>query len=286
MKEAATNKACVIGWPISHSRSPLIHNYWLKQLGLDGLYTREPVEPESLRTFFQSLRDGAFLGCNVTMPHKEEACRLVDDVDERVQRMGSLNTVWREAGKLRGTSTDGRGFLSSLASAQPRYVLGQQPVVILGAGGSVRAIIDEMLRQGVPRIFIYNRTASRADELVQLFGPKVQAIHSADLTDAFEQSGLLVNTVPATALEPAKLPLSRLKPDAVVADIIYTPLFTPLLDHARQLGLAVVPGLGMLLHQAVPGFEKWFGVTPRVTQELYDLVARDIYPNHQPGSAA
>jgi shikimate dehydrogenase len=277
-------KASVIGWPISHSRSPLIHGYWLKQMGIHGAYEKHAVTPDDLGEFLQGLRQGTHVGTNVTLPHKETALAYVDEPDDRVRRIGALNTIWREAGELHATSTDGPGFFANLTQTLPDFRLGEQPVTILGAGGSARAIIDELLRQGVDRIFLVNRTFARAESLAQHFGPCVTAIKTSDLPNALGQSGLLINTTSAGLADQAEmfLPWVNLEPTAVVADIVYTPLITPFLQAATAHGHAIVPGLGMLLHQAVVGFEKWFGQRPIVTKALHDLVARDIDPDFRP----
>lgn len=277
-------KASVIGWPISHSRSPLIHSYWLKQLAIDGTYEKLAVAPADLASFIATLRKGDHVGTNVTMPHKEQAVSLVDDPDDRARRIGALNTIWRDNGTLRATSTDGPGFLANLAQTLPSFHLAAGPVTILGAGGSARAIIDEVLRQGVDRIYLINRTFSRAEALAAHFGRYVTAVSSRDVETAISQSGLLVNTTSAGLADQSDItvPWHSLKSTAAVADIVYTPLITPFLQTAEARGHAIVPGLGMLLHQAVVGFEKWFGQRPVVTKELYDLVARDIDPDYRP----
>jgi shikimate dehydrogenase len=276
-------KACVIGWPISHSRSPLIHGYWLKYHGLPGSYERKPVEPKNLPAFFETLRKGDFVGCNVTLPHKQNTLALVDNPDARVTRIGALNTVWKEAGSLHATTTDGPGFVANLQSALPDFALKNGTAVVLGAGGSARAIIDEMLRQGAPKVIVFNRTKARAEELAKLFGPHVQASDAIDLPSQFANAHLLINTTSAGIADSEKLvvPWQALNKNAVVSDISYVPLVTPFLEDAKTRGHRIVTGLGMLLHQAVFGFEKWFGVKPAVTPELYTLIARDIDPEYQ-----
>jgi shikimate dehydrogenase len=277
-------KACVIGWPISHSRSPLIHGYWLKQYGLAGSYERKPVEPEKLAAFCETLRKGDFAGCNVTLPHKQSALAFIDHPDARVTRIGALNTVWKKAGSLHATSTDGPGYLANLHSTQPDFIVENGTAVVLGAGGSARAIIDEMIRQGVPKIIVFNRTKARAEELARLFGPQVQVSDAIDLPNHFASAQLLINTTSAGISDGEKLivPWQALNKNAMVSDISYVPLVTPFLEDAKGRGHRIVTGLGMLLHQAVFGFEKWFGVKPTVTPELYDLIARDIDPDYQP----
>jgi shikimate dehydrogenase len=275
-------KASVIGWPISHSRSPLIHGYWLKQYRIDGDYTREAVAPENLLNFIASLKVGNHVGTNVTLPHKETALAFVDRPDERVRRIGALNTIWREDNKLHATSTDGPGFIANVLDCLPSFECAARPVTILGAGGSTRALADELLRQGVTDIRIWNRTKSRAEAISGHFGAAVSAIDSVALERAFADTGLLINTTSAGMNGNGALdvPWTKLHASAAVADIVYTPLMTPFLQNARNHGHAIVPGLGMLLHQAVLGFEKWFGVRPQVTDALYDLVARDIDPGY------
>lgn len=277
-------KACVIGWPIAHSRSPLIHNFWLQSYGMEGVYERLPVEPAALESFFQTLRSGDHVGCNVTMPHKEKSLNFVDEVDDRVRRIGSLNTVYRENGKLKAISTDGPGFVANLLSHVPAFQFEVAHVIILGAGGSARAIVDELLRRGTGEIIVSNRTHARAVELASLFGPSVQAVAEPDLAIHWKACQLLVNTTPISADSESLFTshLHHVNPAMIVADIVYVPLMTPLLVRAKANGNPVVTGLGMLLHQAVPGFEKWFGVRPQVTPQLHDLVAHDIDPDYTP----
>jgi shikimate dehydrogenase len=277
-------KASVIGWPIAHSRSPLIHGHWLKQHGIDGSYEKIPVAPENLETFLQTLRSGAYVGTNVTIPHKEAAMAFVDDADDSVRRIGSLNTIWRENGKLRATSTDGYGFVTNVNATLAGFRWDSSVATVLGAGGSARAIIYEMLQNAVERIHVCNRTFSRAQHLAAFFGPRVHAVQVEHLTSVLSDTDIFINTTAAGLNGELGFEISwgSLKPESVVADIVYTPLVTPFLRSAEQRGHAVVPGLGMLLHQAVPGFQHWFGVRPTVTRDLHDLVARDIDPDYQP----
>jgi shikimate dehydrogenase len=276
--------ACVIGWPISHSRSPLIHNYWLKLHGIDGLYEKRAVEPAHLELFLQSMRRGEFAGCNVTIPHKENATAFVDEADDRVRRIGAVNTIWFRDNKLYATSTDGPGFYANVVDHCADFNAQGKTITILGAGGSARAIIDELLRQGAAQIQIHNRTPARAEQLSQHFGKFVAAVESAQLPKALAATDLLINTTSQgmNSDTQADIPWVQLKPTVIVADIVYTPLVTPFLRIAQSRQHRIIPGLGMLLHQAVIGFEKWFGVTPKVTPELHALVARDIDPDYQP----
>jgi shikimate dehydrogenase len=279
-----TTKACVIGWPINHSRSPLIHGYWLRQFGIDGSYERVPVEPQSLKTFVNAMRSGAYVGCNVTLPHKEAMAALVDHVDERAARVKSVNTVYKRQGKLHATSTDGAGFCRNVIDYTPTFSFEDARVVMFGAGGSARAIIDELLRRNVKEVIIVNRSVDRARLLADVFGNRVKPVAQKDLPRHAATCGLLVNTTSLgmTGQPPLDLDLGPFPTTTVVADIIYTPLRTELIRRAEQRGHVAVPGLGMLLHQAVKGFELWFSATPEVTPELHDLVARDIDPEFKP----
>jgi shikimate dehydrogenase len=278
-----TRKACVIGWPISHSRSPLIHGYWLSHYGIAGSYERIPVPPEGLSDFLAQLVQRGFAGCNVTLPHKEAAFRAVRIADGATERLGVVNTVFARDGELWGTSTDGEGFLASLAASLPRWRAKDRTVVILGSGGAARAIVGALVDQGSQRIIIANRTRARAEELRRDFGSSIEPRDWTETSDVLGFADLLIN---ATSLgmtgQPAlKIDLGNLPKTAVVTDIVYTPLETDLLRRARRLGNATVPGLGMLLHQAVRGFELWFGIRPEVTADLYDLIARDIDPGYR-----
>ncbi|MCX7345816.1 MAG: shikimate dehydrogenase [Alphaproteobacteria bacterium] len=277
-------KACVIGWPIAHSRSPLIHGYWLKTYGIEGSYTRIPVEPQNLRAFVEGLRANGFAGCNVTMPHKEEVFRLVKVADEQTRRLGSLNTVYVENGTLYGTSTDGLGFLANLKSTVPALNLRNRKVVLLGAGGSAAAIAGNLLAEGVAELCIVNRSLPRAQAIADRFGSGIRPVGWDRRSVELAEASLLINTTSLGMAGQAQLDISlaALPSGAVVADIVYTPLVTDFLMAAQAAGYPVVTGLGMLLHQAVPGFEKWFGRRPVVTRELYELTARDIDPTYRP----
>lgn len=275
---------CVIGHPIKHSRSPLIHNYWLKQFNIDAKYITKDIAPENLRNFLETLVTSEFIGCNVTLPHKELACQSVDHLDQRVQRIGALNTIYVRDGKTHATSTDGQGFVANILWHQPEFIFSSAKVVVIGAGGSSRAIIDELLRQGVAEIYIANRTVEKAQRLSQHFGDHLTTISMHDLPKHFANTQLVINTTSAGIANQDKLdlPFASLNKTAVVADINYVPLVTPLLATALAAGFAIVPGLGMLLHQAVRGFELWFGQKPEVDQALYNLVASDIDPDYCP----
>lgn len=277
-------KVCVIGWPISHSRSPLIHGYWLKQHRIDGNYTRQPVEPTALNAFLAGLSDAGYAGCNVTIPHKENTYRLVTAADETTERLGAVNTVFLREGKVFGTNTDGEGFINSLYQSAPRLSLRNSRAVVIGAGGASLAVVNAILEQGASEVAVANRTIEKVHALRQRFGSHVVPVVWERMADQLSECSLLVNT---TSLgmkgQPGiELDLSRLSGSAVVSDIVYTPLRTKLLEDAARRGNTVVEGLGMLLHQAVRGFSLWFGVTPEVTPELHTLVARDIDPDFRP----
>ena len=280
MTNTSPPKACVIGWPVNHSRSPLIHGHWLKKHGIAGSYEKREIPPDGLEQFIKSVRLGDYVGCNVTLPHKEHIAQYVDDVDPAAAKAGSLNTIYKENGRLKATSTDGQGFLANLQSHCPNYNPSNQPIVILGAGGSARAIANTLARHTTVEILIHNRTHSRAENIATTIGSPLRAVTPEQLNEALPRVGLVINTTSAglTDTEKIGLPWSILDPHTIIADIVYTPLITPLLREARSHGHPIVSGLGMLLHQAVFGFEKWFGFRPQVTPELYDIVARDIDP--------
>lgn len=275
-------RACIIGWPVEHSRSPLIHRYWLKQYGIDGAYEKEAVRPEDLARFLGALEARGYAGANVTLPHKEAALQLAAVVDEAARTIGAANTVWLDqAGRLSASNSDAYGFITNLDAQAPDWNKGRRPAIVLGAGGAGRAILHGLLTEGAARILLANRTRGRAEALVRAFGPAVSVIDWQDRNRALEGCGLLVNatSLGMTGKDPLDIDLKALPGDAVVADIVYSPLETKLLEAARARGNRVVDGLGMLLHQAVPGFERWFGVRPEVTPELRTHVAAALGAN-------
>ena len=277
------NKVCVIGWPINHSRSPLIHNYWIRSHGLDAIYERRPVAHEHLKTFLLTLKEQGYLGCNVTIPHKEAAISFIAQPDKKVQRIGALNTVFFRNDKSCATSTDGEGFFQNVIANNPELRLKDRIITILGAGGAARAIVDRLLEEHPQSIKVLNRNIDRAQHLAKDFGTTVHAYGPETLSSLLPSTDLLVNTTSLgmTGHDPLEIDLRLLPKSAIVADIVYVPLKTKLISDAEALGLRSVPGLGMLLHQAVPGFELWFGTKPIVTDELYDLVASDIDPGYR-----
>jgi shikimate dehydrogenase len=272
-------RACVIGWPVAHSRSPVIHRYWLKLYGLDGAYEMEAVRPEDIGGFLKSLGERGYAGANVTLPHKEAALAAAVRPDEAARTIGAANTLWLdEAGLLHASNTDAYGFMTHLAAEAPDWNKGERPVAVLGAGGGGRAILHGLIEAGASRILLANRTEGRAKALAEGFGDRVSVIAWADRNRALAGCGLLVNTTSLgmTGKPPLDIDLAALPRDAIVADIVYSPLETPLLAAARARGNRVVDGLGMLLHQAVPGFERWFGVRPDVTPELRAHVVKHL----------
>lgn len=271
-------KACVIGWPIKHSRSPLIHNYWLEKYQIAGLYERRAIEPRDLKEFIRAIPGNGYVGCNVTIPHKESALAYVDQFDECVAKTSSLNTIYFKDRKICATSTDGDGFLNNIARAEPTFVFDQKNILLIGAGGSAKAICERLLRANVKNIYVQNRTPARIKELQRIFGEKIGVVSEATLESQMKQADLLINTTSQgmTGQPALHIDLGALLPHALVADIVYVPLKTDLILQAEARGLRTVSGLGMLLHQAVEGFNHWFGMRPQVTQELFDLVANDI----------
>ncbi|MBR0830874.1 shikimate dehydrogenase [Bradyrhizobium manausense] len=268
--------ACLIGWPAAHSRSPLIHHYWLRTLGIAGGYVIEAVPPDDLRDFVLRLSLRGFVGANVTIPHKVDVLAL-STPDERAKAIGAANTLWFANGELRSTNTDVEGFINNLDASAPGWDRCEEALV-LGAGGSSRAVVFGLLERGISRVHLANRTVARAEALAQEFGPRVLAIDWRATNDVLSRAKLLVNT---TSLgmhgQPAlEVDVTRLPQDAVVADLVYVPLVTALLAAAQARGLKTADGLGMLLHQAVRGFELWFGERPEVTAELRALVEADL----------
>jgi shikimate dehydrogenase len=263
--------AGVIGWPIAHSRSPVLHRHWLRRYGIAGTYDALPVRPEELETTLRGLATRGFAGVNVTVPHKEATARLVDALDPMAARIGSVNLVTvRPDGSLHGASTDGFGFLASLAEGDPDWVAASGPAVVLGAGGAARAIVAALLGAGAPLVRLMNRTRARADVLAAELGGPIEVAEWEARDAALAGAALLVNTTTQgmAGHAPLDLDLSALPRSALVSDIVYVPPETPLLAAARARGNKVAPGLPMLLHQARPAFAAWFGVLPDVTPEL------------------
>jgi shikimate dehydrogenase len=268
--------ACLIGWPAAHSRSPLIHHYWLRQLGIEGGYNIEAVPPEGFAEFVQHLSTHGFVGANVTIPHKERALALTAP-DARASAVGAANTLWYDGSELRSTNTDIEGFINNLDAAAKGWD-NIDEAVVLGAGGSSRAVVYGLIERGIKRVYLINRTIERARALADQFGPAVHCVAWEKLGELLPRAGLLVNTTSlGMHAQPAlELDIARLPSNAIVADLVYVPLETDLLRAARARGLKTADGLGMLLHQAVRGFELWFGQRPEVTPELRALVEADL----------
>jgi shikimate dehydrogenase len=268
--------ACLIGWPAAHSRSPLIHHYWLRTLGIEGGYVIEAVPPDEFKDFLFRLSLRGFAGANVTIPHKEQALAL-SKPDARARAVGAANTLWFKDGELCSTNTDVEGFIDNLDACAPGWDKAEDALV-LGAGGSSRAVLFGLMERGVKRVHLANRTMERAGALADQFGASVLPVAWDAIGELLPRAKLLVNT---TSLgmhgQPAlDLDVSRLPSGAVVADLVYVPLETPLLAQARERGLKIADGLGMLLYQAVRGFELWFGKRPEVTSELRVLIEADL----------
>jgi shikimate dehydrogenase len=267
--------AGVMGWPIGHSRSPKIHNYWLERYGLRGVYAPLAIAPGRLEAALRALPALNFSGCNLTIPHKEAALRIVDRVDDSARRIGAVNcVVVEEDGSLEGRNYDGFGFTASLIAAAPMWRADAGPAVVVGAGGAARAVVAGLLDAGVKEIRLFNRTLERAQRIAEDFGPAVAAHRWEERDAGLAGAALLVNATSQGMIgqPPLDLPLGALPATALVADIVYAPLETPLLAAARARGAPVVDGLGMLIHQARPAFRDWFGVMPEATPELRALI--------------
>jgi shikimate dehydrogenase len=268
--------ACLIGWPAAHSRSPLIHHSWLRTLGIEGGYTIESVPPEDVAEFITHLAHHGFVGANVTIPHKERAL-VLSVPDARAKAVGAANTLWYDGDTLRSTNTDIEGFLNNLDASAPGWD-SIEDALVLGAGGSSRAVVFGLIERGIKRVHLANRTAGRAQALADQFGPNVLPVAWEAIDDVLPCAGLLVHTTSLgmKGQPPLQVEVGKLPSHAVVADLVYVPLETPLLVASRARGLKTADGLGMLLHQAVRGFELWFGQRPEVTPELRALVEDDL----------
>lgn len=274
-----TRRVAITGCPVAHSRSPVIHRHWLALHGIDGTYDRVEVKPEDAPAFYRDIAAHGLSGCNVTVPNKEAAAAACDELDDAARIMGAVNTISLDAdGRVLGSNTDGLGFLGNLDQEVPGWDGEVRHAVVLGAGGAARAVIWALLSRGVKKVSVVNRTKSKAEDLCARFGADSIACDWDNLGEILGETDLLVNTTSlGMAGQPAlDLSLSRLPETAIVNDIVYVPLETPLLADARARGLCAVDGLGMLLHQAVPGFERWFGVRPRVTDELRAALLADL----------
>ncbi len=271
--------AGVMGWPVMHSRSPLMHNYWIRQQGLNGTYVPLAIEPAGLAAALRALHPLGFAGCNLTIPHKQEAMAIVDEVDDVARKIGAIScVVVRPDGSLFGTNNDWRGFIGNIKEQQPAWRGDAGPVTVIGGGGGARAICYGLLQEGAREIRLVNRTAAQAEAIAAELGGPITVLAWADRHAALEGVAMAVNTTSQGMVGMAALDLrlDRLPAEALVADIIYTPLETPLLAAARQRGNATVNGLGMLLHQGPPAWKLWFGIEPEVTAELREIMERSI----------
>lgn len=271
-------RAFVAGFPIGHSRSPLIHNHWIGQFGLDGYYEALEIAPENFEAFITDLKKSeSHCGGNVTIPHKEAAYRLADKPDELAEELGASNTLWLEDGLIHATNTDGHGFTANLDHHRAGWDQ-VDTAVILGAGGASRSIIQSLRNRGIKEIHVVNRTVDRARQLADHFGPTIHAQPMGALSEVLKGVGLFVNTTSLgmDGAEAMAIDFTPLAPNALVTDIVYVPLKTSFLSQAEKQGFSTVDGLGMLLHQAVPGFEKWFGKRPNVDTALRQRVIDDM----------
>jgi shikimate dehydrogenase len=273
-----TRRACVIGHPVAQARSPVLHGYWLKEYGIDGDYTREDVPPDEISGFLKNLRTHGYVGANITVPHKAAAYRALDHADPVVEMLKVTNTIWLDDDGLHGTNTDVHGFLANLDQTVPDWSIDPEQAVVLGAGGGARAVVYGLLSRGLKRVVVVNRTLARAQAFTVEFGDRVTAASFSELAAWLQDADVLVNTTSLgmAGQPPLEVDLSPLAEDGIVYDIVYVPLETPLLAAARARGLRTVDGLGMLLQQAVPAFEKFFGTRPKVTPALREFVLADI----------
>lgn len=275
IQEAYMHKACVIGHPIHHSKSPVLHGFWLNKYQLHGVYGIEDIHPDRLGDFIKLLRNNEYQGCNVTIPHKETIIAHVDHLSEEAKRIGAVNTLWVEEGVIYGTNTDGFGFISHLKEQCPDEVSAIKTAIVLGAGGAARAVIDALCAQGLKKLILLNRSVDKAKKLALHFSQYWQ--NTEFVTDKLEhayqycsEADLVVNTTSLGMTGQPKLDidLSNCKKTAIAYDLVYAPLETEFLKQANKNGLQCIDGLGMLLHQGRPGFEKWFGVFPEVDDDL------------------
>jgi shikimate dehydrogenase len=271
-------QAFVVGWPIAHSRSPLIHRFWLRRYGIDGDYVVEPVPPDEIAAFFAGgFAAKGYVGGNVTLPHKEAAFRAAAVTTPMAKKLEAANTLWLEGSRLHADNTDVHGFLANLDERAPAWRSGGTALVI-GAGGASRAVLQALIDAGFGSVALLNRTVARAEALATHFGGPVRAAGLGDLVEALAAADLIVNATSAELHggEGLVIPWHVAREGAIATDLVYVPLVTPFLEGARQRGLTIIDGLGMLLHQAVPGFERWFGVRPTVDDELRALVVADL----------
>ncbi len=281
-EENRFHMAGVMGWPVMHSRSPMMHNYWMDQQGLAGTYVPLEIKPGTIDAALRAMHPLGFAGCNLTIPHKQDAMSIVDEVDDVAGKIGAIScVVVREDGSLFGTNNDWLGFLGNLKQQEPGWRADAGPVTVVGAGGGGRAVCYALLQEGATEIRLVNRTRERAEGIAQEFGGPFTVLSWEDRHDALEGAATVVN-VTSQGMDgnpPLDLRLDKLSGDALAADIIYTPLETPFLAAARQRGNRTLNGLGMLLHQGLPAWRMWFGIEPTVTAELRQLMEQSIAGN-------
>ena len=283
MTETSAPRAGVAGWPVDHSRSPTIHRYWLKELGIPGSYEKFAVRPGEFRQFVDKIGEDELLGANVTAPHKEAAFSACDHRTPVGEALGAVNTLWRRDGRLWGDNTDVAGFLANMDESASGWAEQRKLGVVIGAGGAARGIVYALITRGFERIAVVNRTQARAEALATHFGGSTTAMSWADLATELPEADLLVNASLAGMVgqPPLVVDVSALPERAVVADAVYVPLRTPLIEAARARGLRTVEGLGMLLHQAAPAFTRWFGGEPKVTPALRALVEAEVIATYE-----
>jgi shikimate dehydrogenase len=279
-RETSLTRAFVTGFPVKHSRSPIIHGHWLKSFGIHGSYEAIEVAPADFSRFIVSIKDGSsgFTGGNVTIPHKEAAFALADMPDALAAELGAANTLYMSDGRLHATNTDGYGFITNLDDRTPGWDARRDIAVVLGAGGASRAVIQALRDRGFGEVHVLNRTVERGRELADRFGARIHASPITALAERLSGADLFVNTTSLGMDDSAAIDIdfTAMRSGALVTDIVYVPLITPILAQARQQGMRITDGLGMLLHQAVPGFETWFGRRPTVTAELRDMIVASM----------
>ena len=265
----------ILGYPIHHSKSPRMHGYWLDQAGVLGYYVPLEIHPDNFEDALKNMPKQGFRGANVTIPHKERALEIADYVSERAKRIGAANTLYFDAdGKIHADNTDGYGFITNLKKGAPEWNAKAGPALVLGAGGAARAILDALITEETPKLYLTNRTKERAQALASEFGDTVEVLDWDNKNVVFSEVKILINTTSLGMNGKGDLGLdfSQLTSAITVTDIVYTPLETDLLKHAKQRGCTCVDGLGMLIYQGIPGFSNWFGVAPKVTDELRELL--------------
>lgn len=271
-------RAFVTGSPIKHSKSPRVHSYWLQKYGLEGKYEAVETDESGLRDLFSAVRAGQWQGGNITLPHKQLAFELCDQLTDTARKIGAVNTIWQQDGQIFGDNTDAYGFLANLDDQVPDWDTHKKIAIVLGAGGAARAILNALVEKGFETIYLLNRTLARAEELADEFDGPIEPQPLDKFNEIAKKADFVVNTssigMNSTRFE--NLDVDKLPKTALVTDIVYTPLMTPLLQEAQDRGLNIATGLGMLLHQAVPGFERWFGKKPEVDRDLFLYIHGEV----------